>query len=134
MMITVRELRNMFLECPEDWNIEFRKWEHGNPEDFKEKYPRYPMPNLVSIKIKEIINKPDDDHKWIIHKFIVEDDFDDNFIKNRNEMIEFFCNGLADYELISFELNTKEGNIPLTIEVGDKGYSDRIMMINLEEN
>lgn len=131
MMITVRELRNMFLECPEDWNIEFCKWEHGNPEDFMQRN-HYPMPNLVSIKIKEIINKPNDN--WIIHKFIVEDDFDDNFIKNRNEMIDFFCDGLADYELISFELETEEGNIPLTIEVGDKGYSDKIMMINLEEN
>lgn len=133
MMITVRELRNMFLQCPEDWNIEFRKWEHGNPEDFMQRN-HWPMPNLVSIKIKEVVTKANSDHEWVNHIFIVEDDFDDNFIKNRNEMIDFFCDGLADYELISFELETKEGNIPLTIEVGDKGYSDKIMMINLEEN
>lgn len=133
-MITVKELRNMFLNCPEDWNIEFRKWEHGNPEDFKNKYYNYPMPNLVSIQIKEVVTKANNDHEWINHTFIVEDDFEDNFIMNRDEMIEFFCGGLADYELISFELKTEEGNIPLTIEVGDKGYSDKIMMINLEEN
>lgn len=132
-MITVKELRNMFLNCPEDWNIEFRKWEHGNPEDFI-KRNHYPMPNLVSIQIKEVVTKANNDHEWINHTFIVEDDFEDNFIMNRDEMIEFFCGGLADYELISFELKTEEGNIPLTIEVGDKGYSDKIMMINLEEN
>ena len=132
-MITVKELRNMFLDCPEDWNIEFRKWEHGNPEDFM-KRNHYPMPNLISIQIKEVITKANNDHEWINHTFIVEDDFEDNFIMNRDEMIEFFCGGLTDNELISFELKTEEGNIPLTIEASDKGYSDKIMMINLEEN
>lgn len=132
-MISVRELKNIFDECPDDWNMEFRKWEHGTIEDFKEKYPRYPMPNLVSIKVKEVITTANENHEWINHKFILEDDFENNFMFTKDEALEYFCDGFADFEMIEFVLNVKNTEIPLAIEAGDKGYSDKIMMINFEE-
>lgn len=132
-MITVKELKNILNECPDGWNMEFRKWEHGSLEDFKKKYPRYPMPNLISIKVKEVITTANEGNEWINHKFVLEDDFDSNFILTKDEAIKYFCGGLADFEMIEFVLNVEDTEIPLDITAGDKGYSDRIMMINFEE-
>lgn len=131
--MTIKELKNIFNECPDNWKMDFRKWEHGSLEDFKKKYPRYPMPNLVSIKVKEVITTANKDNKWINHKFVLEDNFESNFILTKDEAIEYFCGGLADFEMIEFVLNVKNTEIPLEIEAGDKGYSDKIMMINFEE-
>lgn len=132
-MITIKELKNIFNKCPDDWNMEFRKWEHGSLEDFKKKYPRYPMPNLVSIKVKEVITTVNEDHEFINHKFVLEDEFESDFMLTKDEAIEYFCGDLADFEMVEFVLNVKDTEIPLEIEAGDKGYSDRIMMINFEE-
>ena len=132
-MITVKELKNILNECPDCWHMEFRKWEHGNLEDFKEKYPRYPMPNLVSIRVKEVITTANEDHEWINHKFVLEDNFESNFILKKDQAVKYFCGGFADFEMIEFVLKVKDTEIPLKIEAGDKGYSDKIMMVNFEE-
>jgi len=131
-MITVRELRNLLNSCDNDFQIKFQKWEHGNNEDFM-KRNHYPMPNLVSIKVKEVITTTNKDLEWTTHKFILEDDFEDDFILTKDEALEYFCDGLDDYEMIIFELSTEDGNIPLRISKGDTGYSDKIQLIDLEE-
>jgi len=131
-MITVKELRSLFNSCDNDFKIRFQKWEHGNKEDFM-KRNHYPMPNLVSIRVKKVITTANENHEWINHKFVLEDDFEDDFIITKDEALEYFCDGLDDYEMIDFELSTKDGNIPLRIFKGDTGYSDRIQMIDLEE-
>ena len=91
------------------------------------------MPNLVSIKVKEVINKADKNYERVIRKFVLEDDFEDDFVLTNDEAIEYFCRYLDDSDMIEFVLNVKDSEIPLKIEVGDKGYSDKIMMINFKE-
>lgn len=133
-LITVKDLREMFSKCPDDWNVEFLKWEHGNPEDFKKKYPSYPIPNLVSVKVKKVVTTANKEHEWIIHKFVLEDDFDDVFSLTRDEALEYFCWGLADDEMIGFELNVGNNiNVSLSIEEGDKGHTDKKMIFTFEE-
>ena len=87
-----------------------------------------------SVKVKEVVTTANKEHEWIIHKFVLEDDFDDVFSLTRDEALEYFCWGLADDEMIGFELNVGNNiNVPLSIEEGDKGYSDKKMIFNFEE-
>lgn len=133
-MITVKELRSMFNQCPNDWTIEFRKWEHGDSDDFKKKYPNYPMPNLVSINVKKVVTYTKSNYELIVHKFVLEDDFDNDFTLTKDEALEYFCWGYADFEMVEFELCTEtDGNVPLKISLGDKGYSDKVQMITFDE-
>lgn len=135
-MITVREFRNMILECPLDWTIELRKWEHGNEDDFMKRNP-YPMPNLVSVKIQEVNTRLTDRGNYIC-RYILEDDLDNDFVMTPTEMIDELINDLGDDDLIDFVLYTEDtpghyDHIPLSISIGDKGYSDKVMIIDLEE-
>lgn len=131
-MITIKELKNLFNSCDNDFQLRFQKWEHGNKEDFM-KRNHYPMPNLVSIQVKKAVTIVNKKHKLIIHKFVFKDDFEDDFILTKDEALEYFCDGLDDCEMIDFELSTKDGEIPLRISKGDTGYSDKIQLIDLEE-
>lgn len=136
-MITVSEFRNMVLSCPLNWTIRFRKWEHGSKEDFM-KRNHYPMPNIVSVKIQNVFTKLNDKGHYIC-TYVLEDDFDDDFEMSPTEMIDEIINDLGDDDLLNFVLYNEDtpghyNYIPLNIEAGDKGYSDRVMQINFEEN
>ena len=135
-MITVREFRNMILECPLDWTIELRKWEHGNEDDFMKRNP-YPMPNLVSVKIQEVNTRLTDEGNYIC-RYILEDDFENDFKASPEDMINIFCSSKKDDEFLDFVLYTEDtpghyDHIPLSVSIGDKGYSDKVMIIDLEE-
>ena len=134
-MITIREFRNMIHQCPEDWNMLMQKWEHGDPNEFM-KRNHYPMPNLVSVKIQDITSRYNDESGKIF-TIILEDNFDDDFIMTPKEYENLFCEGKDDYDLLDFVLyveeNGKYDHIPLLVSIGDKGYSDKVIIIDLEE-
>lgn len=135
-MITVREFRNMILECPLDWTIVLRKWEHGNEEDFMKRIP-YPMPNLVSVFLQDWCRRKTDDGD-VIYKYIFEDDFENDFKASPEDMINIFCGSKKDDEFLDFVLYIEDtpghyDHIPLSVSIGDKGYSDKVMIIDLEE-
>jgi hypothetical protein len=135
-MITVKEFKDIVLSCPLNWTIRFMKWEHGSKEDFM-KRNHYPMPNRVSVKIQHISTKLNDEGHNVC-TYIFEDDFDDDFEMSPTEMINEIVNDLGDNDLLNFVLYTEDtlghyNHIPLKVEVGDKGYSDRRMFIELEE-
>ena len=136
-MITVKEFRNLINVGPQDFKRVFKKWEHGNPEDFM-KRNHYPMPNLVSVKIHEITSRYND-MGGKIYKIVMEDDFDNDFEMLPGEMIGVFCEGKDDYDLLDFVLYTEDtpghyNHIPLNVEEGDRGYSDKNMNIEFEED
>ena len=137
-MITVREFCNLVHNGPKDYLRSFRKYEHGDYETFM-KRNHYPMPNLVSVKIREITSRQNDMHiGCMIYKIILEDDFDNDFEMTHDEMIKFFCEGKDDYDLLDFELyveeNDKYDHIPLKFFEGDTDYDNHIKYINIEEN
>ena len=134
-MITVKEFKNILNECPNDWTITLMKWEHGTKEDFIRKYPRYPMPNRVSVSIQDIQYRKTDDGD-VIYKIILNDDFDNSFTMSPNDMRKIFCGKKDDNDLLDFVLYTEDtpGHyIHLNVEEGDKGYSDKNMNIEFEE-
>ena len=136
-MITVKEFKNMLNGCPNDWTITLKKWEHGNPEDFM-KRNHYPMPNRVSVKIQEITSRYND-MGGKIYTIILEDDFDNDFTMSPDDMRKFFCGNKNDDDLLDFVLYTEDtpghyNHIPLNVEEGDRGYSDKNMNIEFEED
>ena len=134
-MITVKEFRNLINLGPQDFTRIFVKWEHGDNEDFI-KRNHYPAPNLVSVKIQDISSRYND-MGGRIYKFVLEDDFDNDFEMLPEDMIKFFCEGKDDYDLLDFvlyvEKNGKHDHIPLRFSEGDTGYSDKIKHIDIEE-
>lgn len=134
-MITTKEFRNLINIGPQDFKRVFKKWEHENSKDFIE-CNHYPMPSLVSVKIKEITSHYDDMGDKI-YKIVMEDDFENDFEMLPEEMIEVFCEGKNDYDLLDFVLcveeNGKYVHIPLIFSEGDTGYSDKVKLIDIEE-
>ena len=135
-MITVKEFRNLINLGPQDFTRVFVKWEHGNEEDFM-KHNHYPAPNLVSVKIQDISSRYND-MGGRIYKFVLEDDFDNDFEMLPEDMIKFFCEGKDDYDLLDFVLYVEDetgkySHIPLQFSEGDTGYSDKIKHIDIEE-
>ena len=134
-MITVKEFRNLINLGPQDFTRVFMKWEHGDEEDFM-KRNHYPAPNLVSVKIQDISSRYND-MGGKIYKFVLEDDFENDFEMLPEDMIKFFCEGKDDYDLLDFvlyvEKNGKYDHIPLQFSEGDTGYSDKIKHIDIEE-
>lgn len=113
------------------------KWEHGTEEDFKRKYPRYPMPNRVSVCIQDIQYMKTDDGD-VIYKIILDEDFDDYFTLSPNDMKKIFCGNKNDNDLLEFVLYTEDtpghyNHVSLDVSSGYKGYSDKNMYIELEE-
>ena len=136
-MITVKEFKNMLNECPNDWTITLKKWEDGNPEDFM-KRNHYPMPNRVSVSIQDIQYRKTDDGD-VIYKIIMEDDFDNDFTMSPNDMKKIFCGNKNDNDLLDFVLYTEDtpghyNHVSLNVEEGDRGYSDKNMNIEFEED
>jgi len=136
-MITVKEFRNIINQCPNDWTITLMKWEHGTEEDFKRKYPTYPMPNRVSVSIQDIQYRKTDDGD-VIYKIILDEDFNDYFTMSPDDMRKIFCGNKADNDLLDFVLYTEDtpghyNHVHLNVEEGDKGYSDKNMKIEFEE-
>lgn len=128
--MTVREFRNIIEQCPKNFNIELKKWEHCTKEELQSR--SYPMPNRVSVKIVGII-KDYNEFGTNTHKFIFKDDFDNVLEGTSQEILDIFCKDLSDYDLLCFKLQVGTEMIPLNIEVGDIGYSDKIMNIEFEE-
>ena len=134
MIITVKEFREMLLNCDPDWSIKFSKWEHISTAEFPKSYN---MPSLVSVCIQDIMYRRTDDGD-VIYKIILEDDFDNEFVMKRDEMIRIFCGNKGDDEMLNFVLYTEDtpghyNHIPLTVSIVDKGYSDKVMIIDFEE-
>ena len=136
-MITVKEFKDIVLSCPLNWTIRFMKWEHGSKEDFM-KRNHYPMPNRVSVKIQHVSTKLNDEGHYVC-TYILEDDPYDDLMMTPIEVLDDIINDLGNDDLLNFVLYTKDtpghyNYIPLNVEIGDKGYSEKVMQINFEEN
>lgn len=137
-MITVNRLKEIINSCPDNWTIVFRKWEHMSPT-YEGPYQGYKgFPNIVGIKIIDISDRIDDIEGNKIRTIIVEDDIDEDLTGNPQEILEKITNGLDDNDVINFKIQVEEtpGHldlIKLNIEAGDTGYSDKIMIIDVNE-
>ena len=138
-MITVKRFKEIINSCPDNWTIIFRKWEHMSqtPDDTYKGYKGFR--NIVGVKIVDIADRINDIDGGIIRTIIVEDDIDDNLMGFPHEIIEKIIYFLKDNDCIDFNLQVEEtpGHldlIPLNdVEVIDKGYSDKIMLIGVDE-
>lgn len=138
-MITVKRFKEIINSCPDNWTIIFRKWEHMSPTP-DGSYKGYKgFRNIVGVKIIDIFDRINDIDGNKIRTIIVEDDIDDNLMGFPHEIIEKIIYFLNDNDCINFNLQVEEtpGHldlIPLNdVEVIDKGYSDKIMLISVDE-
>lgn len=138
-MITVKRFKEIINSCPDNWTIIFRKWEHMSPTP-DGSYKGYKgFRNIVGVKIVNIVERINEIDGNTIRTIIVEDDIDDNLMGFRNEIIEKIIYFLNDNDCVEFNLQVEETPgrldlIPLNdIEIMDKGYSDKIMLIGVDE-
>lgn len=138
-MITVKRFKEIINSCPDNWTIIFRKWEHMSPTP-DGPYKGYKgFRNIVGVKIVDIFDRINEIDGNTIRTIIVEDDIDDNLMGFRNEIIEKIIYFLNDNDCVEFNLQVEEtpGHIDLIplsdIEIMDKGYSDKIMLISVDE-
>lgn len=138
-MITVKRFKEIINSCPDNWTIIFRKWEHKSPtqDGTYQGYKGYP--NIVGVKIIDISDRINDIEGGKIRTIIVEDDIDDDLTGNPQEILEKITNGLNDNDVIDFNLQVEEtpGHLDLIplqdVEIVDTGYSDKIMLIGVDE-
>jgi hypothetical protein len=138
-MITVKRFKEIINSCPDNWTIIFRKWEHMSPTP-DGPYRGYKcFQNIVGVKIVDIIDRIDDISGNIIRTIIIEDDIDEDLTGFPNEIVEEIIYFLKDNDFIEFNLKVEEtpGHIDLiplkSLEIIDKGYSDKIMLIGVDE-
>lgn len=138
-MITVKRFKEIINSCPDNWTIIFRKWEHMSPTP-DGSYKGYKgFRNIVGVKIVDIVDRINDIDGNTIRTIIVEDDIDENLMGFRNEIIEKIIYFLNDNDCVNFNLQVEEtpGHLDLiplnNIEIIDKGYSDKIMLIGVDE-
>lgn len=137
-MITVKQLKNIVLSEDDKWNIVFRKWEHISPTSDGHYQGYRGMPNIVGVRIIDISERINDITGGKIRTFTVEDDIDEDLFGNPQEILDKLTKGLNDNDFIDFKLEVEEtpghiDHICLDIELGDKGYSDRLIIINIDE-
>ena len=137
-MITVNRFKSIINQCPENWTIVFRKWEHMSPTQDGPCQGYKGFANIVGIKIIDISDRINDIEGGKIRTIIVEDDIDEDLTGNPQEILKKITEGLNDNDVIDFEIQVEEtpGHldlIELNVEAGDKGYSDKIMLINVDE-
>ena len=145
-MITVKRFKEIINSCPDDnWTIIFRKWEHisSTPDGPYKGYKGFR--NVVGVKIVNILDRTNDIDGNIIRTIIVKDDIDDNIddnltlIGSPNEIIEKIIYFLKDNDCITFNLQVEEtpGHLDLIplqdVEIIDYGYSDKVMLIGVDE-
>lgn len=138
-MITVKQLKNIILSEGNNWTIEFNKWEHMSPTPDGPYQGYRGMPNIVGIRIIDISERISDITGFKIRTFTVEDDINEELFGKPQEIIDKLCNGLNDNDFIDFVLEVEEtpghlDHIHLNIELGDKGYCERTMIINVDED
>lgn len=105
---------------PMDWRVRFQKWGHFEETDSN----RYGYPNLVDLLPTDMVL--DEVHK-ICKVYMVETDLDEYPVKTEGAVID--C---EDFEL-EFILKLGNKEIPLKWEMGDWGWSDKIINIDFEE-
>ena len=138
-MITVKRFKEIINSCPDNWKIIFRKWEHMYPTPDGPYRGYKGFQNIVGVKIVDIVDRIDDINGNIIRTIIVEDDIDEDLTGFPNEIVEEIIYFLKDNDCIEFNLTVEEtpGHIDLIplkdIEIIDKGYFDKIMLIGVDE-
>lgn len=137
-MITVKRLKDIITSEGDNWKIEFHKWEHMSPTPDGHYQGYKGMPNIVGVRIIDISERINDIDGSQIRTFTVEDDIDEDLFGTPQEIIDKLCKGLNDNDFIDFVLEVEEtpghyDHIPLNIEFCDKGYSDRIIIISVDE-
>ena len=138
-MITVKRFKEIINSCPDNWTIIFRKWEHisQTPDGPYKGYKGFR--NIVGVKIVNIVERINEIDGNTIRTIIVEDDIDEDLTGGSNEIIEKTIYFLKDNDYIQFNLQVEEtpGHLDLiplkSIEIMDKGYSDKIILISVDE-
>jgi hypothetical protein len=133
-MITKQKFREIVGHCPKGFKIEFRKWSHME-EGCQPNLGYKGMPNLVSVREVDRFTRFNDIDGKKVTTVTFVDDFDE-FVDTPENIISNFCG--SDDGYIEFRLEVDEGNgkthtIEMVPEVGDTGWSDRIMNIFFEE-
>ena len=81
-----------------------------------------------------IFSKPN----TIRRTFIFEDDFDNNLIMTKDEVIKFFCDGLDDNDLVTIKLYVEDvpghyDHIEMKMSKGDTSWSDKQTNLEFDE-
>ena len=134
-MVTVKRIKEILDSLHEDFTVSFRKWEHVSSEELSRR--KYPMPNRVSLKLQDKFQKPND-MGGAIRTFVFEDDDDDDLLMTKEETIKFFTDGLEDTDHVEIRLSVEDtpghiDHIGLDVEHGDTGWSDRVDILEFEE-
>jgi hypothetical protein len=137
-MITVKQFKDIIFSEENNWTIEFHKWEHMSPTPDGPYQGYRGMPNIVGIRIIDISERISDIVGCKIRTFTVEDDIDEDLFGTPQEIIDKLCKGLNDNDFIDFVLEVEEtpghyDHIQYNIELGDKGYCDKLITINVDE-
>lgn len=137
-MITVKRFKDIITSEGDNWKIEFHKWEHMSPTPDGPYQGYKGMPNIVGVRIIDISERINDIAGGKIRTFIVEDDIDEELFGTPQEIFDKLCKGLNDNDFIDFVLEVEEtpghsDHISLNIELGDKGYSDKVIIISVDE-
>lgn len=135
-MTTVKEIKDLFSRFEEDFKVSFRKWEHYTEEKLNKR--KYPMPNRVSLSLLDRTTRIADDGDTIRRTFIFEDDFDNNLIMTKDEVIKFFCDGLDDNDLVTIKLYVEDvpghyDHIEMKMSKGDTSWSDKQTNLEFDE-
>ena len=137
-MITVKRFKDILGSCPDDWRLEFRKWEHmsSTPDGLNHGYKG--MPNFIGVKIQDSFERYDDISGNKIRTIVFVDEYDDVLEGSQEYLLDAIAKDLNDEDYLNFVLEVEDypgkiDHISLDIEAGDKGYLDKFMIIDLEE-
>ena len=108
---------------PLDWRVRLQKWEHTEGPNTNER-GYINAPNLVDLLPVDLVL--DEDHNTY-RVYMVETELDEYPVKDDKDVIDY-----GDYEL-EFILKWRDKEIPLKWEMGDWGWSDKIINIDFEE-
>ena len=107
---------------PLDWRVRLQKWAHTESDNNEQGCMVWPtLVDLISVNM--IVDDENETYKVIL----VEADIDDYPIKTDNHVLEN-----PEYNL-EFFLKLEDKEIPLRWEMGDWGWSDKIINIDFEE-
>ena len=136
MIVTVKRFKEIVANCPEGWTVVFRKWEHMDGTPWFNGYKGWP--NVVDLRIIDSAKRINDIDGKTIFIFTFEENDDDRTEMKSEEVFKMFCEGKNDDDMIDCRLEIEEipghfVQIPMKPSAGDKGWSDKQVLIDFDE-